>query len=532
MAGIIQGLLISIGSSGSAPVNTVAPLISGTFQVGFTLSVSTGTWTGSPTPTYTYQWRRGGGNISGATSSSYTLQTVDTGETVSCVVTATNTAGSASATSSNSGVVNGPPVNASPPTLNYSGSVEVGTSITCFAGNWYGWPGPTFAYQWQRNGSNISGATSSSYTTTASDTGTSIQCVVTATNALGSSSATSGSVSVYQEYIAVAHDTSPTISVYPFSVSSGFGSKFADPATLPAGFRGYRAAFTPNGNAIAVVNFNSPYVTAYPWSGSGFGAKYANPTTLPQGQAYDVSFDITANSIAVAHQSTPYVTAYPWSTSGFGAKYADPSSPVSGATGVKFSPDGGKIFIATNSGGNFYTWSSSTGFGSRSTTSSIGYSAATNKVSVSDTDAVFSSSVNPYIAAFLYFGSFSSRYSNPSTLPSSTDSPDVAFSKTGSGGIWGQRYVAATSTANPYLTIYYWTQYSGFGTQVYLPNKPNITTYSVEWNFDDRAIAVATGNSPYVEVYPFQGYQTGTKYANPATLPAGTGRGVTFGRIS
>ena len=33
---------------------------------------------------------------------------------------------------------------------------------------------------------------------------------------------------------------------------------------------------------IAVAHSTSPYITAYPWS-SGFGTKYANPATLPAG---------------------------------------------------------------------------------------------------------------------------------------------------------------------------------------------------------------------------------------------------------
>lgn len=41
---------------GSAPVNTVAPTLSGTPQVGKTLTVDKGTWTGYPAPTFTYQW--------------------------------------------------------------------------------------------------------------------------------------------------------------------------------------------------------------------------------------------------------------------------------------------------------------------------------------------------------------------------------------------------------------------------------------------------------------------------------------------
>lgn len=77
-------------------------------------------------------------------------------------------------------------------------------------------------------------------------------------------------------------------SAYPWS-SSGFGTKYANPTTLPTG-TGFGVAFSPDGSAIAIAHTASPFVSAYPWSGSGFGTKYANPTTLPTGAGYGVAF--------------------------------------------------------------------------------------------------------------------------------------------------------------------------------------------------------------------------------------------------
>jgi hypothetical protein len=71
------------------PTNTVLPAITGTQEVGETLTCSAGTWTGSPT--ITYQWKRDGVNISGETASTYEIEAVAGG--LSCYVTGTNGGG-------------------------------------------------------------------------------------------------------------------------------------------------------------------------------------------------------------------------------------------------------------------------------------------------------------------------------------------------------------------------------------------------------------------------------------------------------
>lgn len=75
----------------SPPVNSVAPVISGTHQVGSTLTVSDGTWSGSPT--FTFSWNGAGSPL---TNSTYVPVTGDVGNNLIATVTATNSAGSAS----------------------------------------------------------------------------------------------------------------------------------------------------------------------------------------------------------------------------------------------------------------------------------------------------------------------------------------------------------------------------------------------------------------------------------------------------
>lgn len=94
-----------------APANTVAPVASGTPEVGQTLSCTTGSWTGYPAPTFTYQWQYNDGawnDIAGATSSTWLVTVagaVDVGDSIRCNVTGTNASGSATAASNSLGPV-------------------------------------------------------------------------------------------------------------------------------------------------------------------------------------------------------------------------------------------------------------------------------------------------------------------------------------------------------------------------------------------------------------------------------------------
>ena len=72
------------------------------------------------------------------------------------------------------------------------GTAQVDQVLTCLPGIWTGNPTPTFTYKWQRNGvSDIVGATNSIYAVTSADIGATLNCVVTATNMMGSLSTSS-----------------------------------------------------------------------------------------------------------------------------------------------------------------------------------------------------------------------------------------------------------------------------------------------------------------------------------------------------
>lgn len=81
----------------SAPTNVALPAISGLAKEGETLTAWEGIWTDSPS--FAFQWLADGTPIPGATSSSYTLDDTYIGDPITVTVTATNSAGSDTATS-------------------------------------------------------------------------------------------------------------------------------------------------------------------------------------------------------------------------------------------------------------------------------------------------------------------------------------------------------------------------------------------------------------------------------------------------
>jgi fibronectin type 3 domain-containing protein len=189
------------------PVNWSLPQISGTATDGQTLTAIIGGWDAYDYRLdgdfdYAYRWQRcdsQGANctdIAGATSSSYAVTSPDVGSTLQVKVTATNGAGSSTATSAPTAAIQGTaPQNTMPPAI--SGTATDGQTLTADKGSWSGSTPIDSGYRWQRcdaGGSNcadIDGATASSYVLTSADVGQQLQVTVTGTNSVGNSTATS-----------------------------------------------------------------------------------------------------------------------------------------------------------------------------------------------------------------------------------------------------------------------------------------------------------------------------------------------------
>lgn len=194
----------STSSAGTAPNITAQP--TGQSVVAGSTATFSVTATGT---SLTYQWRRNGSNISGAVSSSYTTPattvtggTANNGDVYSVVVTGDT---APAATSSNATLTVSAAGVAPSVTTNPSAQTVTAGATATFTAAATGTPTPTV--QWQRNGTNISGATSTSYTTPATtvsggtaNNGDTYRAVFT--NASGSATTTSATLTVNAAVVA------------------------------------------------------------------------------------------------------------------------------------------------------------------------------------------------------------------------------------------------------------------------------------------------------------------------------------------
>ena len=208
----------------AAPVEnspaTGAPTISGTAQVGETLSASTSGISdadGLTNATFSYQWLADDSGISGATGSSYTLVEADEGKAVKVRVSFTDDADNdESLTSAATTAVAPRPNSAASGQPTISGTAQVGETLTAGTSGIAdadGLDSAVFSYQWLADDTGISGATGSSYTLVDADEGKAVKVKVSFTDDAGhSESVTSTATTVVAPKPNSAASGQPTIS--------------------------------------------------------------------------------------------------------------------------------------------------------------------------------------------------------------------------------------------------------------------------------------------------------------------------------
>ena len=136
----------------------------------------------SGSATLTYQWRKNGTAISSATSATYTIAATSAADAASYSVVVTNSAGSAtssSATLTVNAVVVAPTITTQPASLTVTAGQATSFSVSASGS-------ATLTYQWRKNGTAISGATSATYAIAATLATDSALYSVAISNAAGS----------------------------------------------------------------------------------------------------------------------------------------------------------------------------------------------------------------------------------------------------------------------------------------------------------------------------------------------------------
>ena len=155
-----------------------------------------------------YQWQKNGVNITGATSASYTTATTTTADSGSTfAVVASNSAGtvtSSAATLTVNAAAVAPTITTQPANQTVTAG-QTATFAVVAAGT------APLGYQWQKNGANITGATSASYTTattTTADSGSTFRVVVS--NSAGTVTSSAATLTVNPAPAPAVQFLSPT----------------------------------------------------------------------------------------------------------------------------------------------------------------------------------------------------------------------------------------------------------------------------------------------------------------------------------
>jgi len=114
------------------------------------------------------------------------------------------------------------------------------------------------------------------------------------------------------------------------------GSAFSTAYELTLAGIANSVAVTSDGAYVAVAHATSPYLSIYPFSGGTFGT-VVQPTggNIPSGTGNAVAFSRDDRVILLGHETSPFVSAYQWSSGSLGTKYSNPATlPNSGVDAV------------------------------------------------------------------------------------------------------------------------------------------------------------------------------------------------------
>jgi endonuclease/exonuclease/phosphatase family metal-dependent hydrolase len=249
------------GSGFTNPPGIVAQPQSVTVQQGGTANF---TVSANGTTPLSFQWRLNGMELTGATTTSFSITNVQPADAGDYSVVVTNSAGSATSTNATLTVDSAPAISAQP----QSQAVNVGQTATFTVSATGAAP---LAYQWRFFSTNLPGATATSYSRTNAQTADAGNYSVVITNTLGSVTSLDATLTVVTAQQAVIAQWNFNSTISDTNVSTGVTTPSIGAGTASL-VGGTTATFATGDTSVDPVpaNDNSGWnTTSYPAAGTG-----------------------------------------------------------------------------------------------------------------------------------------------------------------------------------------------------------------------------------------------------------------------
>ena len=243
------------------------------------------------TPTLRYQWKKGGTNIDGATSSSYTTPATslaDSGAVYSVEVI--NDLGKVTSEDASLTVTVAPVITTQPAAQSVLTGQTASFSVVATGTE-------PLAYQWKKNGTNIAGATTNTYTTPATsiaDIGAALVYSVVVTNSAGTVTSNNASLAVLEAPAITVQPTAPS------AITAGQTATFSVTAT------GTGVTYQWKKNGINITGGSGATTHTYTTPAMGYagnGAEYSVEVSNGVGK-------VTSNSARLTVTKTSTLKSY------------------------------------------------------------------------------------------------------------------------------------------------------------------------------------------------------------------------------
>ncbi|MBX3737831.1 MAG: immunoglobulin domain-containing protein [Candidatus Didemnitutus sp.] len=319
---------LTVNAANAAPVITTQPSGQPNIPPGSSIVLSVRA-TGVPAPTY--QWRKDGNAIAGATNQDLAINNVTANDAGSYTVVVTNSVGSVTsdaAVLTVAAAASAPAITTQPADR----SSVIGGSVT-FTVVATGNPTPTF--QWRKDGNNLAGATTASFTIASVAAGDAGTYTVVATNSAGTATSNGATLTI------TATDVAPEITSSPSGQIATLGSSVTFTVTA-TGSPAPTFQWRKDGNNIAGATNASFTIASVTLNDVGH---YSATATNSLGTVVSGSATLTVSTTASRHLNDVTVT------SGHGTTLS--AGSVTGSVKWQISTNGGSTWTDLADGGSY-----------------------------------------------------------------------------------------------------------------------------------------------------------------------------------